>query len=198
MVCWFLLQNNVNQLKVDIYSLLRSLPPLLPSHPFRLSQSTELSSQGHTAAFHEPPILHMTVYMSVLLSLYICMQRLCIYVSSPHPLLSPAFSTSLFSMSSSLFLPCTQVYQYHFSRFSLSLSLYIYIYIYSVQFSRSVVSDSLRSHGLQHARPPCPSPTPSVYSNSCPLNGDAIQPSHPLSSPSPTAFNLSQHEGLFQ
>ena len=36
----------------------------------------------------------------------------------------------------------------------------------SVQFSRSVVSDSLRPHGLQHARPPCPSPTPRVYSNS--------------------------------
>ena len=38
----------------------------------------------------------------------------------------------------------------------------------SVQFSRSVVSDSLRPHELQHARPPCPSPTPSVHPNSCP------------------------------
>ena len=38
----------------------------------------------------------------------------------------------------------------------------------SVQFSRSVVSDSLPPHELQHARPPCPSPTPGVYSNSCP------------------------------
>ena len=40
----------------------------------------------------------------------------------------------------------------------------------SVQFSRSVVSNSLRPHGLQHAKPPCPSPTPGVYSNSCPLS----------------------------
>ena len=40
----------------------------------------------------------------------------------------------------------------------------------SVHFSRSVVSNSLRPHGLQHARPPCPSPTPGVYSNSCPLS----------------------------
>ena len=40
----------------------------------------------------------------------------------------------------------------------------------SVQFSRSVVSDSLRPHGVQHARLPCPSPTPGVYSNSCPLS----------------------------
>ena len=38
----------------------------------------------------------------------------------------------------------------------------------SVQFSRSVVSDSLRPHESQHSRPPCPSPTPGVYSNSCP------------------------------
>ena len=40
--------------------------------------------------------------------------------------------------------------------------------ILSVQFSCSVMSNSLRPHGLQHARPPCPSPTPGVYSNSCP------------------------------
>ena len=39
----------------------------------------------------------------------------------------------------------------------------------SVQFSHSVVSYSLRAHELQHVRPPCPSPTPRVYSNSCPL-----------------------------
>ena len=40
----------------------------------------------------------------------------------------------------------------------------------SVQFSRSVVSNSLRPHESQHARPPCPSPTPGVYPNSCPLS----------------------------
>ena len=39
---------------------------------------------------------------------------------------------------------------------------------YSVQFSRLVVSDSLWAHESQHARPPCPSPTPGVHSNSCP------------------------------
>ena len=40
----------------------------------------------------------------------------------------------------------------------------------SVQFSHSVVSNSLWPHGLQHARPPCPSPTPGVYPNSCSLS----------------------------
>ena len=69
----------------------------------------------------------------------------------------------------------------------------------SVQFSRSVVSDSLRPHESQHARPPCPSPSPGVHSNSCPWScHDAIQPSHPWSSPSPPAPNPSQHQSLFQ
>ena len=54
----------------------------------------------------------------------------------------------------------------------------------------------LRPHGLQHARHPCPSPSPGVCSNSDSI-GDAIQPPHPLSSPSP-AFNLSQDQGIFQ
>ena len=40
----------------------------------------------------------------------------------------------------------------------------------SVQFSRSVMSDSLRPHESQHARPPCPSPTPGVHSDSHPLS----------------------------
>ena len=40
----------------------------------------------------------------------------------------------------------------------------------SIQFSRSVMSDSLRPHEPQHARPPCPSPTPGAYSNSCLLS----------------------------
>ena len=68
----------------------------------------------------------------------------------------------------------------------------------NVQFSRSVVSNSLRPHELQHARPPCPSQTPGVHPNPCPLSRWCLQPSHPLSSPSPPALNLSQHQGLFQ
>ena len=43
-------------------------------------------------------------------------------------------------------------------------------YTHSVQFNHSVMSDSLQPHGLQHARPPWPSPTPCVYPNSCPLS----------------------------
>ena len=68
----------------------------------------------------------------------------------------------------------------------------------SVQFSHSVVSCFLWPHELQHARPPCPSATLGVHSNSLHWVGDAIQPFHPLSSPSPPAPNPSQHQSLFQ
>ena len=72
------------------------------------------------------------------------------------------------------------------------------VYFSSVQVSHSVVSDSLSPHGLQHTRPPCPSPTPRAYSNSHPSN----QWCHPAISssvgPFPSAFNLSQHQGLFK
>ena len=67
-----------------------------------------------------------------------------------------------------------------------------------VQFSCSFMSNSLQPHGLHHARPPSPSPIPRAYSNSFHHVGDATQPSHPLLSPSPPTFNLSQHQDLFQ
>ena len=54
------------------------------------------------------------------------------------------------------------------------------------------------THGLQHARLPCPSPTPKACSNSHPWSRWCHQPSYPLLSPSPPAFNLSQNLGLFQ
>ena len=56
---------------------------------------------------------------------------------------------------------------------------------YSVQFSLSVLSNSLWPHGLPHARPSCPSPIPGVYSNTCPLS----QWCHPTISSSVIAFS---------
>ena len=66
-------------------------------------------------------------------------------------------------------------------------------FYYDDQFS-SVVSDSLWLHGVQHARPPRPSPTPEFTETHVHWVSDPIQPSHPLSSPSPPALNLSQHQ----
>ena len=57
---------------------------------------------------------------------------------------------------------------------------------------------SFQSYEPQHTRLPCPSPTPGVHPNYVHCVGDAIQPSHPLSSPSPPALNLYQHQGLFK
>ena len=76
------------------------------------------------------------------------------------------------------------------------LRMYITVILYNIvnqqlynnvnqQFSGSVVSDSLRPHGLLHARLPCPSPTPGVYSNSCPLS----QWCHPTISSSVIPFS---------
>ena len=71
----------------------------------------------------------------------------------------------------------------------------------SVQFSHSVVSNSLRPHELQHARPPCPSPTPRVHPNSCPSSQWCHSPissyvipffSCPQSLPASDSFPISQ------
>ena len=73
--------------------------------------------------------------------------------------------------------------------------------LYSVQFSCSVVSNSLWPHGLQHARPPCPSPTPGLHSNSCPLSrwchptiSSSVIPfsSHLQSFPASRSFQMGQ------
>ena len=71
----------------------------------------------------------------------------------------------------------------------------------SVQFSRSVMSDSLRPHELQHGRPPCPSRTPRVHPNPCPLTTNHAMPSNhlivpfsscPQSFPASRSFQVSQ------
>ena len=61
-------------------------------------------------------------------------------------------------------------------------------HVLSVQFSHSVVSDSLGPHGLQHTKPPCPSPTPGAYSNSC----LSSQWCHPTTSSSVVPFSRLQ------
>ena len=85
-----------------------------------------------------------------------------------------------------IFVMCQAFYMFQFS---------------SVQFSCSVVSDSLRPHELQHTGPPCPSPTPGVHSNSCPSSqwchpaiSSFIVPfsSYPQSLPASESFPMSQ------
>ena len=78
-------------------------------------------------------------------------------------------------------------------------STHIFFFFFSsVQFSHSVVSDSLQPNGLQHACLPVHHQLSEFTQTHVHWVGDAIQPSHPLSSPSPPTFNFSQHQGLFK
>ena len=65
------------------------------------------------------------------------------------------------------------------------LAVHQFLSLSSIQFSHSVVSNSLRPHESQHARPPCPSPNPGVYPNSCPSS----QWCHPVISSSVIPFS---------
>ena len=97
--------------------------------------------------------------------------------------------------SHSLFISLSQVW--HLLTLAIFCSL-------SVQFSHSVMSNSMWPHGLQHARLPCPSPTPRACSKSCPSSRWCHQSSSVfilfLSSviPFSSCLNLSQNQGLFQ
>ena len=91
---------------------------------------------------------------------------------------------------------------YSDSRRQTSDFIQVEIYFDSVQFSHSIISDSLWPHESQHARPPCPSPTPGVYSNSCPSSQwchpailSLVIPfsSCPQSLPASGSFPVSQH-----
>ena len=121
--------------------------------------------------------------------LFTCLSRSCFliptqrwYSSKRTFPFSLASSVLLFSTESAL-LVCRHGYFSHLKQthtetywlpiflqhlpYILCILLQSYLYI-SVQFSRSVVSDSLQPHESQHTRPPCPSPTPGVHSDSCP------------------------------
>ena len=111
------------------------------------------SARGLSALFHasildRSSISHMVIYMFQ-----------CYSLKSSHPHLLPQ-SPKVCSLYLCLF--CCLAYKVIVTIFLNSIS--------SVQFSRSVVSDSLQLHESQHARPPCPSPTPGVHPDSRPLS----------------------------
>ena len=119
------------------------------------------------------------------LTFSIIQQMLAIWSLVPLPFLNPAWRSG-----SSWFMYCWSlayiIFRIICSNFSITLLACE---------SRSVMSNSLRPHGLYHARFPCPSPSLRVCSNSRPLSRWCHST---VSSPSPPAFNLSQHQGLFQ
>ena len=103
-------------------------------------------------------------------------------------------------------LLCPQVHSLrpYLHSFPANRSISTFYQLSSVQFSCSVVSDSLRPHESQHARPLCPSPTPGVHSNSCPsswwchptISSSVIPFSHLQSFPASGSFPMSQFFAL--
>ena len=126
---------------------------------------------GHVRAWAKFPVSHSSFPLALCFIRGSRCVSASLSFSSSHPLLSRMFS-SLFSMSETMTLS-------------------------SVQSSHSIMSDSLWPHALQHARPPCPSPTPGVYPNPCPLSwwchptiSSSVVPfsSHPQSFPASGSF----------
>ena len=111
------------------------------------------------------------------------------------------FKTGLFSIIHIFWITCSSPYMWSAKILS---SVWFVFSFSSVQFSCSVVSDSLRPHESQHSRPPCPSPTPGVHSDSCSSSqwchsaiSSSVIPfsSCPQSLPASESFPMSQHFG---
>ena len=179
-------------------------PSHLTPHPIPLGCP---SAQALSALFHASnldwwSISHMIIYMFQWYSLKsshlrllpqnpkVCSLYLCLFYC-----LTCRFSLIQSSPPITLFVVIlSKAHLSSHSRMSGSRCL-----ISSVLFSSVAQScPTLRPHEPQQARLPCPSPTPRVHSNSVHRVNNAIQPSHPLSSPSPPAPNPSQHQSLFQ
>ena len=93
---------------------------------------------------------------------------------------------------------CWRILFWSVLNFSNNICSFCVLMFSSVQFSRSVVSNSSLPHESQHARPPCHHQLPDFIQSHVHRVSDAIQPAYPLSSPSPPAPKPSQHQRLFQ
>ena len=147
------------------------LPPTHPatpltSHPV-IHSSTQSSTHPSQSAVHPSihtpshPLIHPVSHPSTLPVIHPSSQ------SSTHPLGHPLIHPP----SPALFLPSIHLFTSTSTCPPTPPPLHSSSSIPpSVLFSRSVISSSLQPHGLQHTRPPCPSPTPRAHSSSCPLS----------------------------
>ena len=146
-----------------------------------------------------PPIIEETPLYNSLSQLLVCLTFIVVYL---HSILYNLWLFHSFVNLLHFFLSLHVAYKLHGLIWSLHISSRTRsACLQSVQFSRSVVSDSLRPHESQHARPPCPSPTPRVHSNSRPSNrwchpaiSSSVVPfsSCPQSLPASGSFPMSQ------
>ena len=165
-LCSFLLYSKANQLYIHTYPVFFGFPSHL-GHNRALNRVPRAISRFSLVTY----FIHSSVYMSIpifqIIPLPINSLHLCLYFCFANKFVSIIFLDSTCKViSSGIFFSLPD--------FTLSLGLSMSLQMakfhsFSVQFSCSVVSNSLRPHEPQHARPLCPSPTPGVHPNPCPL-----------------------------
>ena len=154
--------------------------PLWPPSPSHPSGSSQCTRPEHPVSYIEPGLAIYFTYDNIHLSM------LFSQIIPPSP--SPTRSKSLFFTSVSLLLPHIKDHCYHLSKFN------------SVQFSSVAQLCLTLCDPMYHSTPDLPVHHQLLESTQTHVHwvGDAIQPCHPLSSPSPPALNLSQDQGLFK
>ena len=171
----------INMHPPQVYTCSPSWTPLPPPSLYHPSGSSQCTSPKHPVSCIEPGLAIRFIYDII----HISMPFSQIILPSP----SPAKSKRLFYTTVSLLLSCIQGYNCHLSKF--------HIYAFSSVQSLSHVR-RLRPHESEHARPPCPSSSPGVHSDSHPSS----QWCHPAISslvvPFSSCPNPSQHQSLFQ
>ena len=146
----------------------------LASLPFEVSHFPTVTLNVATEAQEQPGQWSFAFYAWIIVDFYFLIELKLLNQDMPW---CWEFWINFFNLGNSTYcgfvLPAFQTVLCIIQYFVHSLffhSIFWFLCISSVQFSHSVVSDSLRPHELQHARPRCPSPTPGVYPNSCPLS----------------------------
>ena len=161
-----------------VYMCSPSWTPLLPPFPYHPSGSSQCTSPEHPASCINPGLAIYFTYDNIHVSMLFCQ------IIPPSP--SPTESRSLFFTYVSLLLSRIQGHRYHLSKFH--------------QFSSVAQSCLTHCDPMRCSTPglPVQHQLPEPTQTHVHWLSDAIQPSHPLPSPSPPAFNLSQNQGLFQ